>query len=111
MIYLANILLPQEVNIPVVTDTEVGEVSLRLICNTSNEVAVDVEVTDLDIYRDYHTIGVELPEGLPSGEYDYYLLSDGAVLSSGLLQIGDYHRPEDVYNEDDNNELIQYDGE
>lgn len=37
-------------------------------------------------------VTLTLPEGLADGSYEYRVEADGAVLSSGCAQIGDYDR-------------------
>ena len=49
---------------------------------------------------------------MEDGEYTYYLKDGDKLLATGLLQIGDYKRDENVntkYN-DNNNGYIVYDG-
>lgn len=62
-----------------------------------NQGVIDLETSDL-----YYNIAVSLPAGLPDGEYEYSLMSGDAILSSGLLVIGENSHPSE-YNKE-----IQY---
>ena len=57
-------------------------------------------------------IDISLIDGMEDGEYTYYLKDGDELLATGLLQIGDYKRDENVNTEynDNNNGYIVYDG-
>ena len=62
--------------------------------NTINlDEEIDLHVSDLQISDIYMYLAVTLPEGLPNGEYEYTLLSDDALVSTGLLVIGENFSP------------------
>ena len=56
-------------------------------------VVLSTEVTDKRTSAGYYTFDIVLPDGVPNGEYEYVLMDDDTVLSSGLLVIGENFHP------------------
>ena len=94
MIYLRN---TQEAQVVYVPRSEGSRPSGDLVFKAKNtinlEEEVDVHVTDLQTSDLYYNLAIELPAGLPDGEYEYTLSSEGDTLSTGLLVVGDYSKP------------------
>lgn len=84
---------------------------LDLVSNISKN-AVLLSVIDLEDSALFYHFNINLFEGMEDGEYTYYLKDDEKVLATGLVQIGDYKRDENVNTEynDNNNGYIVYDG-
>lgn len=61
-----------------------------IITSTIDKVEIfHQEVTDKRESGMNYTFDISLPEGIASGEYEYKLVDGDAVLSSGLMVIGD----------------------
>ena len=69
-------------------------------------------VNDLEDSALFYHFDISLIDGMEDGEYTYYLKDGDKLLGTGLLQIGDYKRDENVNTEynDNNNGYIVYDG-
>ena len=83
------------------------EIIHSLSKNTANFTVDDLKDSAL-----FYHFDISLVEGIEDGEYTYYLKDGNELLATGLLQIGDYKRDENVntkYNEN-NNGYIVYDG-
>lgn len=103
MIYLQNTQEAQVVYIPrdnrMVTQ---GDLVFKAK-NTINLVEeIDLFVSDLQLSDLYFYLAVILPEGVTDGEYEYELKFEDTILSSGLLVVGDYAKP------DQHNTEIEY---
>ena len=84
---------------------------LEIIHNLSKNT-VNFTVDDLKDSALFYHFDISLVDGMEDGEYTYYLKDGDTLLATGLLQIGDYKRDENVntkYN-DNNNGYIVYDG-
>lgn len=100
MIYLQNTQEAQVVYVPrdnrMVTQ---GDLVFKAK-NTINLVEeIDLFVSDLQLSDLYFYLAVILPEGVTDGEYEYELKFEDTILSSGLLVVGDYTKP-DQYNKE-----------
>lgn len=84
---------------------------LDLVSNISKNAFL-LDVIDLNDSALFYHFNINLFEGMEDGEYTYYLKDDDKVLATGLVQIGDYKRDENVNTEynDNNNGYIVYDG-
>lgn len=87
------------------------KMTLELVTNISKNAFLfgAIDLNDSALF--YH-FNINLSEGMEDGEYTYYLKDGDKVLATGLLQIGDYKRDENVNTEynDNNNGYIVYDG-
>ena len=100
MIYLKNISTPQMVFVP--KGRETGSVlKFTLQSTIDRSIYVDCEVIDLQSDR-YVQFLVELPAGIPSGEYEYSLTDDAGTISTGLLVVEEDSDPMEY------NKPIQY---
>ena len=82
------------------------------IIHSLSKNTVNFTVDDLKDSALFYHFDITLIDGMEDGEYTYYLKDGDEVLATGLLQIGDYKRDENVntkYN-DNNNGYIVYDG-
>lgn len=100
MIYLQNTQEAQVVYVPrdnrMVTQ---GDLVFKAK-NTINLVEeIDLFVSDLQLSDLYFYLAVTLPENVTDGEYEYELKFEDTILSSGLLVVGDYTKP-DQYNKE-----------
>lgn len=100
MIYLKNISTPQMVFVPKGRETG-GALKFSMQSTIDRSVYVDGEVIDLQSDR-YVQFPVELPAGIPSGEYEYLLSDDAGVISTGLLVVEETSSPTEY------NKPIQY---
>ena len=93
MIYLRNSTEPQELLIPR-NGTGAAEGLLFTAVNTVDlTMRIDQEVTDQAGSDLYAKVSVSLPEDIPDGEYEYALSAGDTLVSSGLLVVGDYAKP------------------
>ena len=99
MIYLQNITESQEMFIPRNGETPQGLLVFKAKSTIDLVVEISQGVTDLQTSDLFFNLAIELPAGLPDGEYEYTLLSGQIPVSSGLLVIGDYTKPSE-YNKE-----------
>lgn len=92
MIYLQNISEAQVAFIPRNGMEPLGDLVFKAKSNIDLDVEVDQEVIDLGTSELYYNIAIELPEGIPTGEYEYTLYGGDQALSTGLLVVGEYAR-------------------
>lgn len=123
MLYFANITDKQRVRIPADGAKLRGELTLRMVNVIGGGSGVE-SVWDPRIYlvdadgryvhdadgrqiavgepddrtRLYYLADVELPAGIPDGEYNYEATVDGVTVSCGLAFVGDFHAPVTDYN-------------
>ena len=85
--------------------------TLELVPNISKNAFL-FSVNDLEDSALFYHFDISLVDGMEDGEYTYYLKDGDTLLATGLLQIGDYKRDENVNTEynDNNNGYIVYDG-
>lgn len=107
MIYLNDTRTVQTAYIPRNTDAG-GDVPLALSLRST----IDLAERDLVIIRSeclplYWRVHLIVPSGMPHGEYEYALSSDGNILSSGIVTIV-WER--NVYEHNDAIEYEQYGG-
>lgn len=109
MIYLQN---TQEAQVVYVPRSNGGRSQGDLVFKAKNTInledEVDVHVTDLQVSDLYYYLAVSLPENVPDGEYEYTLSAEGETLSTGLLVVGDYSKPNEY---DKNITYEQYESE
>lgn len=98
MIYLQNTSESQEMFIPRNGETPQGDLVFKAK-STIDLAEFNLEVSDLQTSDLYFNLEIELPAGLPDGEYEYTLLSGQIPVSSGLLVIGVYTKPSE-YNKE-----------
>lgn len=89
MIYLHNTTEAQVMFVPKNTAVPAGV--LRFVAKNTIDLSVEVNrfVRDLRTSDLYFNLSVALPAGIPNGEYEYTLSVGDAVLSSGLLVVGE----------------------
>lgn len=96
MIYLKNTTSPQTVFVPLAMDSgsDPAGASVRLVSTVglSSPELSGVNVSRAGTAGGWLAVTLTLPEGLADGSYEYRVEADGAVLSSGCAQIGDYDR-------------------
>jgi hypothetical protein len=93
MIYLQNTQEAQVVYIPRNGVTPQGDLVFKAKNTINLEEEIDVHVLDLQVSDLYYYLAVTLPEKVTDGEYEYTLSSEGDTLSTGLLVVGDYSKP------------------
>lgn len=100
MIYLQN---TQEAQVVYIPRNDGNMSNGDLVFNAKNTINLDVEidmyVADLQVSDLYFYLAVILPEDVTEGEYEYELKYEDTLLSSGLLVVGDYTKP-DQYEKD-----------
>ena len=85
-----------------------GDLVFKALSTIDRKTEIDIQVVNLDVSRLYLHLAVTVPEGCPTGEYEYTVSAAGETLSTGLLVIGEYSRP-DEYNHEI--EYEQYEAE
>lgn len=99
MLYLRNTTESQVLFVPKSGANPDGDLVFKVrstidLDEVVNQVVIDLRTSDL-----YLNLAVELPAGLPDGEYEYSLMAGNDTLSSGLLVIGENFRPSE-YNKE-----------
>ena len=99
MIYLSNTTDAQVAYVPRDTEVEPGTTLTFTMKSTVDlDVVVTALVIDMGMHRIYYNVALELPEGTAPGEYQYELLGDGELLSSGLAVVRDNGTGVEEYN-------------
>lgn len=63
---------------------------IKLISNLTKNTIDLGEVEDSLVSSIFYSFEIVLPDGIKDGEYTYELYEDGNMVSTGLVQIGDY---------------------
>lgn len=84
MIYLQNTTESQVLFVPRNGAEGSGELTLKAR-NTLNQDFIIDRVLDLRTSDLYFNLSIALPEECPDGEYEYALMDDNIVLSTGIL--------------------------
>ena len=84
MIYLQNTTESQVLFVPRNGADASGELSLKMRNTIDQDFIID-QVLDLKTSDLYFNLAISLPEGCPDGEYEYALMDDNIVLSTGIL--------------------------
>lgn len=63
---------------------------IKLINNLTKNTIDLGEVEDSLVSSIFYSFEIVLPDGIKDGEYTYELYENGNMVSTGLLQIGDY---------------------
>ena len=63
---------------------------IKLINNLTKNTIDLGEVEDSLVSSIFYSFEITLPDGIKDGEYTYELYENGNMVSTGLLQIGDY---------------------
>lgn len=98
MIYLQNTTESQVLYVPKNGTKASGELTLK-VRNTIDQDFVIDQVLDLNTSDLYYNLAIALPAGCPDGEYEYALMDDGIVLSTGIL-ILESSQSRNEYNKD-----------
>ena len=94
MLYLQNTQEAQELFVPKNGIVPPGEVIFKAKSTIDLETMIDVEVVDLNISTIFMLLSVILPADLVVGEYEYSVQVGDQIISSGLLVIGEYDKPD-----------------
>lgn len=92
MIYLKHTTDLQMMYIPKDGRDAKGDVFFKAF-STINQFGFSFYAAEENSSSLYHKVLVELTEDIPSGEYEYTLLDEMGVLSTGLLVVGDLDKP------------------
>ena len=90
MIYLTNTTDAQVVFVPRDTAICGGTLTFRATSTVELKKILDCVVLDLQSTKIYYNIALALPSDATPGEYEYVLKSGDAVVSTGLLVVGEY---------------------
>ena len=71
---------------------------LTIKSTITHKVVYDQDVTDKATSSLNYTFDIALPHKVDAGEYEYSLTDEGAILSSGIIQIGGYHADRKQHN-------------
>ena len=99
MIYLQNTTDSQVLFVPKNGTTESGELTLKARNTIDNDFIIDTMV-DINTSDLYFNLAVTLPAGCPDGEYEYALMDDNIVLSTGILILESAESRRTEYNKD-----------
>ena len=92
MIYLKHTTDLQMMYIPKDGRDAKGDVFFKAF-STINQFGFSFYAAEENSSSLYHKVLVELTEDIPSGEYEYTLLDEVGVLSTGLLVVGELDDP------------------
>ena len=84
MIYLQNTTESQVLFVPRNGADASGELTLKMRNTIDQDFIID-RVLDLRTSDLYFNLSITLPEDCPDGEYEYALMDDNIVLSTGIL--------------------------
>ena len=84
MIYLQNTTESQVLFVPRNGAESSGELTLKARNTLDQDFIID-RVLDLKTSDLYFNLAITLPEDCPDGEYEYALMDDNIVLSTGIL--------------------------
>ena len=84
MIYLQNTTESQVLFVPRNGAEGSGELTLKARNTLDQDFVID-RVLDLKTSDLYFNLAISLPAGCPDGEYEYALMDDNIVLSTGIL--------------------------
>lgn len=93
MIYLQNTEKPQVVFVPRNGAYSQDDLVFKAKSTIDLEVEITCPVTDLHTSELYYNLALTLSEGIPTGEYEYSLMSGEMLLSSGILVVGEGTSP------------------
>lgn len=99
MLYLQNTTESQTIYVPKSGAVPAGVLRFKARNTTDLSVEVDRFVRDFRTSGLYFNVSVVLPAGIPDGEYEYTLSVGDAVLSSGLMVVGENAKTSE-YNKD-----------
>lgn len=100
MIYLQNTQEAQEVLVPRSIGTMPdGDLTFKATNTTNLVEEIDLYVADLQVSGLYYMLAVILPERVTDGEYEYVLSFEDEILSTGLLVVGDFEKPDQYEKE------------
>lgn len=108
MIYLNNTTESQVVYIPRDTDLS-GTLQMSARSTVGLDIVLNVTMLDLKLHRLCYAMAVTLPDGTPSGEYEYILRADGEQVSTGVMVVRDGTTDAEQYNKEITYE--QYNGQ
>lgn len=84
---------------------------LKLINNLTKNTIDLGEVEDSLMSSIFYSFEIVLPDGVKDGEYTYELSENGVIVSTGLLQIGDYKQESGKeYNENKKGYIVYDNG-
>lgn len=87
MVYLDSISAQQTLFIPKCREAR-GAMMLSVRNTISHSVLVHTDVTDMGASDIYYRFSIALPADITGGEYEYSLMDEDGVISTGLLIIG-----------------------
>ena len=94
MLYLQNTQEAQFLLVPRNGSIPSGDLTFKAKSTIDLETMIDVEVVDLNISTIFMLLSVILPADLVVGEYEYSVQVGDQIISSGLLVIGEYDKPD-----------------
>ena len=94
MLYLQKTQEAQELFVPKNGIVPPGEVIFKAKSTIDLETMIDVEVVDLNISTIFMLLSVILPADLVVGEYEYSVQVGDQILSTGLLMVGEFDKPD-----------------
>ena len=94
MLYLLNTQEAQFLLVPRNGEIPEGDLTFKAKSTIDLTLEMDLQVVNLDVSALYLHLAVIVPEGCPVGEYDYNVQVGDQIISSGLLVIGEFDKPD-----------------
>ncbi len=95
MLYLHNTDEAQFLLVPRNGDLPEGELTFKARSTIDLTIEMDLQVVNLDVSALYLHLAVVVPEGCPVGEYEYDVRAGDSLLSTGLLMVGEFAKPDE----------------
>ena len=94
MLYLQNIQEAQFLLVPRNGEIPEGDLTFKAKSTIDLTLEIDLQVVNLDVSALYLHLAVIVPEGCPIGEYEYNVQVGDQILSTGLLMVGEFDKPD-----------------
>lgn len=95
MLYLLNTQDAQFLLVPRNGELPEGDLTFRAKSTIDLTLEMDLQVVNLDVSALYLHLAVVVPDGCPVGEYEYDVKAGDRLLSTGLLMVGEFAKPEE----------------
>ena len=94
MLYLQNTQEAQFLLVPRNGSIPSGDLTFKAKSTIDLTLEMDLQVVNLDVSALYLHLAVIVPEGCPIGEYEYDVQVGDQILSTGLLMVGEFDKPD-----------------
>ena len=94
MLYLLNTQDAQFLLVPRNGEIPEGDLTFKAKSTIDLTLEMDLQVVNLDVSALYLHLAVIVPDGCPVGEYEYNVQVGDQILSTGLLMVGEFDKPD-----------------